>query len=183
MYADLTGQRFTRLIAMGATSRRVSGSVVWSCICDCGREKEVTSLCLKTNKVKSCGCLNLESQLRTHTKHGKCYTPTFAAWSDMKRRCYNLKSENFKNYGGRGITVCDRWRFSFENFLTDMGERPEMMKGLRSYFSIDRIDNDGNYEPSNCQWGTREQQDMNKRNRTSWPQFKRDSMGRFTGVA
>jgi hypothetical protein len=89
-------------------------------------------------------------------KHGKCGTRTYVRWTAMKQRCYDLNFKQYDDYGGRGITVCDRWNYSFENFLEDMGECPE---GL----TLDRIDNDGNYEPGNCRWITRQEQNLNKR--------------------
>lgn len=90
--------------------------------------------------------------------HGKTNTPEFEVWTGMHTRCYNAKRKEFKDYGARGIVICDRWRDSFENFLADMGSRPS------DEHSIERKDNDGNYQPSNCKWATRAEQGMNKRN-------------------
>jgi hypothetical protein len=114
---------------------------------------------LKTGKTKSCGCLHHENAVATGKKsarHAMHSTPIYNTYHAMLQRCYNQQSKMFKHYGGRGITVCERWRESFENFLTDMGDRPD---GL----SLDRIDTNGNYEPSNCRWATDFEQNNNTR--------------------
>jgi len=134
----------------------------WKCVCDCGGTVVTIQKRLKCGGVRSCGCLKKEAVIRqghlnaTHRETG--LTPEYRAWRSMINRCYNSKSKNFGNYGGRGIQVCKRWRESYESFLEDVGRRPS------SEHSLDRFpDNDGNYEPSNVRWATKEEQGRNRR--------------------
>ena len=148
---DLTGQRFGRLIAVEPTEERISHRcVVWRCLCDCGRECFVSSLNLRQGHTKSCGCFALD----VRTSHGRAATGEYKSWHGMIDRCENSKHPKFARYGGRGIFACKRWHV-FENFFKDMGPRP---KGT----SIDRINNDGNYEPGNCKWSTPTEQNNNR---------------------
>lgn len=157
---DLKGKVFGRLKVLfsekTSNSRR---SIVWNCICDCGKETIATGSDLRSGHTRSCGCLQLDSLRESNTVHGHTIggdqSRTYVSWASMHTRCRNKKSTNFKHYGGRGISVCEQW-FSFEEFLQDMGERPPEK-------SIDRIDVNGNYEKDNCRWASTSEQASNKR--------------------
>ncbi len=140
------GLRFGKLLVIGNTYSVLQGKTLYICQCDCGVTVELRSYDLKSGRRKSCGC--------TSRQHGKTGTPTNLIWQGIRSRCNNPNVRSYKNYGGRGISVCNRWD-SFENFLEDMGERPSGMQ-------IDRIDNNGNYEPANCRWVTNYENQQNK---------------------
>lgn len=151
---DLTGMRFERLIVvdyLGGKKRHK-----WLCRCDCGAEKAVVGDDLKSGNTKSCGFYRTDNLVRHNKKHGKTQTREYSSWGSMRERCLNVRNKAYPGYGGRGITICERWD-NFENFLADMGECP-------NGYSIDRIDNSGNYEPSNCRWADSKTQNRNKRN-------------------
>ena len=129
----------------------------WVCICECGKQKITQEGALRSGKTKSCGCFKVDENRNRLTKIGrsinKKHTGEYNSYHAMIQRCTNINNDRYINYGGRGISVCNRWLESFENFLEDMGEKPS------SKHSIDRFPNiNGNYEPSNCRWGTLEQQ-------------------------
>lgn len=130
------------------------------CLCECGSEHTAELYSIVAKRIKSCGCLHRERSSAAcagrNTTHGLSGTMTYRAWKAMKRRCYNKEQAAYPRYGGRGIIVCDRWLNSFGNFLSDMGER---LPGT----TLDRINNNGNYEPSNCRWATPKQQARNMR--------------------
>jgi hypothetical protein len=141
----------------------LNNRVMWLCQCDCGNEITLSSNPLQRGNTKSCGCLKPESIGNAHRTHGMRNTPEYDVWAGMRQRCTNPNHVGYANYGGRGITVCKRWDI-FENFIADMGQRPN------SNYTIDRIDNNGNYEPGNCQWLKSGDQQKNKRNSRQSPQ-------------
>lgn len=141
------GDRFGRWTLIEPGERNKHNKPTWLCRCECGVERAVIQESLRQGKSVSCGCFNRERVEASVTKHGLSRTPEYVAWKGMVQRCYNKSNPKYPNWGGRGITVCARWRESFADFLVDMGPKPE---GL----SIHRVDNDGNYEPGNCVWAT-----------------------------
>ncbi len=160
MGSTLIGQRFGRLqvITRAPDESRFNGAIAWICQCDCGtRTKGIVSGSLRNGDSQSCGCLRAEMRPFLHRTHGRSGTPEHGIWKNMLTRCYNSSNHNFKHYGARGITMCETWRDDFSAFFRDMGPRPTPKH------TIDRIDNDGNYELSNCRWTTYAQQNRNYR--------------------
>lgn len=146
--------KFSHRVGEGTKARRC-----FVCLCDCGVTKTVRLADLVAGKIVSCGCYGKEVSSRLLFKHGLKNTPEYTSYRGMLNRCYQKKHRSYYRYGGRGIGVCPQWRHDFLQFLKDMGPRP---KGL----SLDRINNEGNYEPNNCRWATAVEQARNRRKRS-----------------
>lgn len=152
---DITGQRFGKLVVLARHSQNARRDWHWLCQCDCGRQKPIAVHNLVAGKSRSCGvCIRKGYTRHGHSPHNK-WSGTYVSWRDMILRCTYPKSNRYEYYGGRGIIICERW-LSFPNFLADMGERPPG-------HSIERINVNGNYEPSNCKWIPRAEQSKNRR--------------------
>lgn len=145
---DLSGRLFGDWRVLEFSRKNAAGELYWLAVCKCGNVKDVKAASLRSGKSTNCGCKGRNFQ------HGMTKTRTFKSWDSMLQRCLNSNDPSFPRYGGRGISICKRWRESFEAFLSDMGERPEGM-------SLDRIDNDKGYSPRNCRWADASLQQRN----------------------
>lgn len=160
---DLTGQKFGRLLVVERGTNNNEGKAMWYCKCDCGNPAKilVRGKDLRSGNTQSCGCYARELTSQRSTKHGLSHTKLHNIWTAMKERCYNPNAIQFKDWGGRGITVCDEWlgEHGSENFIAWA-----YANGFKQELTLDRINVDGNYEPSNCRWVTMKEQSRNKRN-------------------
>ena len=154
---DLIGQTFGFLTVVEKSPRNDGDNITWVCKCHCGVIVTVSTSLLKTGHSRSCGCLQRSIIGNLNKTHGMSKTPTYISWKSMLTRCYNENILEYKDYGGRGIKVCDRWRYSFENFYIDMGTKPS------SQHTLERDDVNKDYSPENCRWVTREIQSRNTR--------------------
>ena len=154
----MIGVKYNKLTAIKELGTNKSRHKMYLFKCECGNDKVATAINVRANRVKSCGCLS--------KKHGKFGTKIYSVWTGMKSRCYYEKNENYINYGARGIKVCERWKNSFINFYEDMGDKPS------AKHQLDRIDNDGDYDPSNCRWVTPSENCLNRRNKENKTGFK-----------
>jgi hypothetical protein len=155
---DLIGQRFGRLLVVGKSSNSNGRKPRWFALCKCGNQKEVAHDKLLYGDTKSCGCLRRETTSASFRTHGDTESVEHRCWCLMRSRCNCETDDAYADYGGRGIKVCDRWMESYENFLEDMGRKPTPLH------TVDRIKVNGNYEPGNCRWATKAEQNLNRRN-------------------
>jgi len=155
-FLDITGMMFGRLTALKLVGKTPAGMSLWLCACECGNKRVVMVSSLRYGSTTSCGCIRVEQQRKSFLRHGMSGTREHHTWLSMLQRCYNENNPRYEHYGGRGISVCDEWRDDFAAFYRDMGPKPI---GL----SIDRIDNDGDYNRDNCRWATASEQNYNTR--------------------
>lgn len=165
---QLFGQRFGRLTVKEQADPFISQNgekkARWLCICDCGKETIVRADYLKQGRTMSCGCYSKEALAQANTIHGMSESRLFKIWCGMKQRCNDKNCKNYPNYGGRGIKICEEWNKDFSTFFDWAMSHGYEPSALRGDCTIDRINNDGNYEPSNCRWVDMKVQASNKRN-------------------
>jgi len=166
---DYLNTKFGRYTVIKKLRGKGKKDSLWLCVCDCGNVREVMGGNLRRGTSKSCGCLQKELIAKRTLTHGLSNTAEYYSYQSMKSRCYNEKTKEYPNWGGRGIVVCPRWLEGFENFFKDMGERPT------SEHSLDRIDVNGNYCKENCRWGTDEQQHRNMRT-NNWVEYEGEKL-------
>ena len=158
-FKDLTGERFGRLTVLNFNGKDKHSHNIWLCKCDCGNLKLVSTGDLTNGKTQSCGCWANELTVKRNTTHGDTHTRLYGIYRKMLWRCYNKNCKDYGRYGGRGVAICDEWKNSYEKFKSWA-----LDNGYKKSLTIDRIDVDGDYEPSNCRWVTMKAQNVNKRN-------------------
>lgn len=163
-FKDITGQKFGRLTVIERLENDKWKQARWKCLCECGNYTICITRDLKKGAVKSCGCLHKEIVKKVNTKHGLKKTRLYRLWNTIKRRCYNKNSEKYKNYGGREITMCDEWKNDFKVFHDWAYANGYDENAPKGSCTIDRINVNGNYEPSNCRWTTNKEQQRNRSN-------------------
>lgn len=159
---DLIGQKFTRLTVSERIGSDSRGRSIWLCMCDCGNKVVARSDSLKSGATKSCGCYHRDNVSKFTSKHGKSKTKLYGVWGSMKDRCRNRNHKRFLDYGGRGISVCEDWQQDYESFYSWA-----MAAGYTAGMTLDRIDVNAGYCPSNCRWISNDEQQKNKRNNRS----------------
>ena len=168
---DLTGQRIGKLVVLKRANEIGDGKVRWLCKCDCGTTKSILADALNDGSTTSCGCRRRSAIGERTLKHGHRHERIYSIYCDIKRRCYNEKRTGYANYGARGIRMCDDWKNDFMTFFNWA-----MANGYEEHLTIDRIDNDGNYEPGNCRWITKSE-NSTKRNIEYWRKRHESKVG------